>query len=653
MDYLFSYIGVLYRYSFLGGTMFSTRKPSARSFLVLTFALLLTTIQGVPATQALGNVITNDGSSLTGWSGSAALLVSGGNPGAVLGFSKNENISRAYGSSGSDISGAVIQIDAYFTSTQDFIKIIWGENAGCNSAGGLQVVLGPATNSGSGNAIAGWGGIQGGVNCIYGASPDGTIAGLGASGNWSINTWYKIKVAIGSTSTSYYVNDVLIQTRATSLPTQNIIFIGGDDRNGYGFTNGVLVDNISIGGSAATTFSYSALPMVGSAVTFSATVTPSSSTGTVTFKDSSDNTLCTTAALSSGIGSCNTWVPSTPATYSVRAIYSGDASYLTSTSTTSNIVVAQGAQSISFTAPADLDISATPPALSATATSGLTVAFTSATTGVCTVSGTAITLITTGTCTINANQAGNSNYTAASQVQRSFNISLRSQTITFGAIADILISGTPPALSATASSGLAVVFTSATTGVCTVSGTTVTLVAPGTCTINANQAGDGTYAAASQVQQSFGVSYRSQTVSFDALTGATLGVSRAPLIRGSASSGLAVTYSSTTPRVCTVSGTTISMLNSGTCTISASQAGNGTYSAAASVTQSFSITAKPDDGQKELMAILTLLPELASISKNIGDLAVNSMTKCVKGKLVKKVKKGAKCPKTYRKVTGS
>ena len=633
--------------------MLTARKPSARSLLFFTFALLLSTVQGVQAAHALGNVITNDGSSITGWAGSVALLGSGGNPGAALGFSKNESIYRAYGSSGSDISGAVIQIDAYFTSTQDFIKVIWGENAGCNSAGGLQVVLGPATNTGSGNGISGWGGIQGGVNCLYGASPDGTIAGLGASGSWSINTWYTIKVAIGSTSTSYYVNDVLIQTRATSLPTQNYIFIGADDRNGYGFTNGVLVDNISIGGSAATTFSYSASPMVGSSVTLSTTVTPSSSTGTVTFKDASNNTLCTIATLSSGIGSCDTWVPSTPGTYSVRAIYSGDVAYLSSTSSASNIVVAQGAQSISFTAPADLDISATPPPLSATATSGLTVAFTSATTGVCTVSGTSITLLTTGTCTINANQAGNSNYTAASQVQRSFNVSLRSQTITFGALADILISATPPALSASASSGLAVAFTSATTGVCTVSGTAVTLLAPGTCTVNANQAGDGTYGAATQVQQSFGVSYRSQTVSFDALAGATLGVSSAPLIRGSASSGLGVTYSSATPGVCSVSGATISMLNPGTCTISASQAGNGTYSAAPSVTQSFAITAKPDDGQKELMAILTLLPELASISKNIGDLAVNSMTKCVKGKLVKKVKKGAKCPKTYRKVTGS
>jgi hypothetical protein len=89
------------------------------------------------------------------------------------------------------------------------------------------------------------------------------------------------------------------------------------------------------------------------------------------------------------------------------------------------------------------------------------------------------------------------------------------------------------------------------------------------------------------------------------------------------------------------------MMNPGTCTISASQAGNGTYSAAATVSQSFSITAKPDDGQKELMAILSLLPGLASISINLGDIAINSMTKCVKGKLVKRVKVGAKCPKGY------
>jgi hypothetical protein len=237
---------------------------------------------------------------------------------------------------------------------------------------------------------------------------------------------------------------------------------------------------------------------------------------------------------------------------------------------------------------------------------------------------------------------------ATSKASATYSLTVLSgQTITFGALADKIISDTPPTLSATATSGLTVAFTSATTGVCTVSGTSITFIGPGTCIINANQAGDATRAAAPQVQRSFAIAYLTQSITFDALAGATLGVTSAPAIKGSASSGLAVSYSSATPGVCTVAGTIISMMNPGTCTISASQAGNGTYSAAATVSQSFSITAKPDDGQKELMAILSLLPGLASISKNIGDIAVNNMTKCVKGKLLKRVKVGAKCPKGY------
>jgi hypothetical protein len=277
-----------------------------------------------------------------------------------------------------------------------------------------------------------------------------------------------------------------------------------------------------------------------------------------------------------------------------------------------------------------------------------TFTYSSATTSVISLSGTTATVGSAGTSVITATftPTNTVDYNSTTTTM-TITVVGSGQTITFGALSDKIISDTPPTLSATASSGLTVAFTSATTGVCTVSGTTVTLLAPGTCTINANQAGNGTYAAAAQVQRSFAIAYLTQTISFDALTGATLGVSSAPLIKASASSGLGVSFSSATPGVCAVSGSIISMLNPGTCTISASQAGNGTYSAAATVNQSFSITAKPDDGQKELMEILTLLPGLASISKNIGDLAINNMTKCVKRKLVKRVKLGAKCPKGY------
>ena len=77
------------------------------------------------------------------------------------------------------------------------------------------------------------------------------------------------------------------------------------------------------------------------------------------------------------------------------------------------------------------------------------------------------------------------------------------QTITFGALTDKYAADSPFAISATASSGLSVTFTSATPSVCTVAGSTVTLVTGGTCTINADQAGNGSYNAAPQVQQSF------------------------------------------------------------------------------------------------------------------------------------------------------
>ena len=65
--------------------------------------------------------------------------------------------------------------------------------------------------------------------------------------------------------------------------------------------------------------------------------------------------------------------------------------------------------------------------------------------------------------------------------------------------------GTSLTLSAKASSGGAVTFTSATPGICTVSGTTATFVTAGACTIDASQAGNSIYAAASQVAQSFTV----------------------------------------------------------------------------------------------------------------------------------------------------
>ncbi len=80
-----------------------------------------------------------------------------------------------------------------------------------------------------------------------------------------------------------------------------------------------------------------------------------------------------------------------------------------------------------------------------------------------------------------------------------------SQTITFNPLANQTYGVPPFPISATASSGLPVTFLSNTTAVCTVTGNTVTILAAGTCSITAYQAGNNTYASATPVTQSFTV----------------------------------------------------------------------------------------------------------------------------------------------------
>jgi len=82
---------------------------------------------------------------------------------------------------------------------------------------------------------------------------------------------------------------------------------------------------------------------------------------------------------------------------------------------------------------------------------------------------------------------------------------LTPQAITFNALPDRLLVAGPFTVSATASSGLPVSFSSVTPAVCTVSGATVTLVTTGSCAIRASQAGDATWSPATPVDRWFQV----------------------------------------------------------------------------------------------------------------------------------------------------
>jgi len=171
--------------------------------------------------------------------------------------------------------------------------------------------------------------------------------------------------------------------------------------------------------------------------------------------------------------------------------------------------VALTAQTITFANPGNQTMGTAPLQLAATSTSGLPVTLASTTPSVCTVTGTALTLMSAGTCTLTATQAGNASFAAATVVTNSLAIAAASvfvptaQTITFAAVPDQTMGVAPPTLVATSSAGLTVTFASTTPAVCSVSGTTLSLLAAGTCTVTANQSGSSTVAAAATASSTF------------------------------------------------------------------------------------------------------------------------------------------------------
>ena len=283
-------------------------------------------------------------------------------------------------------------------------------------------------------------------------------------------------------------------------------------------------------------------------------------------------------------------------TCTVQADQAGNAIFAAAPSVQQSFGVSKAAQTITFGALANRTTLQSPVTVSAVSSSLLPVMFSTTTPAVCTSTGTngaTIDLVGPGTCTVRADQPGDPTFDAAAPVSRSFTVTRVAQTITFGVLADRATTPSPFTVSATASSGLAVNFTSPTPGVCSTGGThgaTVTLLGAGTCTVVAHQPGDTIYNIAPAVGQSFTVTKTGQTINFGALADAPPGTD--VTVGATATSGLAVSFTTTTAAVCTAGGTngkTITLLTAGKCTVQADQAGNAIYAAAPPVAQSFTV----------------------------------------------------------------
>jgi hypothetical protein len=218
----------------------------------------------------------------------------------------------------------------------------------------------------------------------------------------------------------------------------------------------------------------------------SITTSGGSGTGATTFAIASGGTAsgCTL----SNSSATATITATTVGTCLIQATKAADATYASTTSATATFTFTKATQTITFTDPADIAFGASPASLSATSTSTLSVAFTTATSGVCTVSGTTVTIVSVGTCTINANQAGNADYEAASQVSQSFTIAKATPSLSSFANISKTVGNPAFNLSApTVANSLpgSFTYTSATTATATISGATVTLGSAGTTVITA------------------------------------------------------------------------------------------------------------------------------------------------------------------------
>src|SRR6266567_3675505 len=332
---------------------------------------------------------------------------------------------------------------------------------------------------------------------------------------------------------------------------------------------------------------------------------PDSPTGLAVSYSSKNRRVCTVSGA--------TVVPWTAGRCVITAFQDGTAQYGPAKPVTQVFAVVPAPQTISFTPPASATIGQ-PVTLTATASSWLPVTYTSSTPDVCTVSGATVAAAAAGACIIMASQPGDGQYAPADRVTGSFPVQKIPQTISFSPPASATVDQ-PVALTAKASSGLAVTYTPTTPGVCTVSGRTATTTAARACAITASQAGNARYAAARDVARSFRVERAAQTITFTPPDGTAIG--QPVTLSASASSGLAVSYRSDTPAVCTVSGSTVSPAAVGTCTITASQPGNDNYAAAPEVSRSFPVHSGTVHPRKVSQAITFGPPPAAAAGQRV------------------------------------
>jgi hypothetical protein len=248
----------------------------------------------------------------------------------------------------------------------------------------------------------------------------------------------------------------------------------------------------------------------------------------------------------------------------------------------------------------------------------------------CSTDGKELKLIAPGNCTFKVSTAKTKDYAAKEIVQVVTITTARSKPeLLMSVIANQTAKSLPKMIEifrVFSPSGVYVLPQATTPTVCIASGFFVQIVGGGTCTLTYQSEATASFLASDLYKVSFEVTKDPQTIAFAPVTTANI-ATKSLTLAATASSGGAVSFTSTSIENCTVSGSTLNLLKAGNCVITASQSGTSTL-APVSASATIILTG----------AVITPKPTIAK--KTII---------CVKGKTTKKVSgTNPKCPRGYK-----
>ena len=297
---------------------------------------------------------------------------------------------------------------------------------------------------------------------------------------------------------------------------------------------------IVVNPAAATHFVVAGIPSpVAAGVAHNVTVTAqdkydntdSNYVGTVHFSSSDTAAvLPANTTLTGGVGTFSVTF-NTAGTQSVTATDTVDGS-ITGSQSGIMVTVGQGSGSVSITstAPANPVVGGTYQVtyLAGPSTSPVVLSIAGSSSSVCSINGSGlVSFNAVGSCEIDADQAADTNWTVA-HASQTLTVGQGSQTISFGsAPSSVTVGASGFSVRATATSGLAVTYSSKTTSICSVDPTSgaLTLLGAGKCTIAADQLGNANWNPAPQATQSVTVNLVPTTLAYTGPTATTTGTS--------------------------------------------------------------------------------------------------------------------------------